>query len=277
MKTVPILGIPVSQVNYDSALNCITQWVEEPNGKVHSVVAANAHVITETVLNPEFRDAIISADMTVPDGMPLVWASRILGSKIRDRCYGPTLMRKTLEESETKGFTHYFYGSTQDTLAKLAETINKTWPGTTIAGVQSPTFGDFVDEVELANISAINQSGAQILWVAMGCPKQELWMHRYRRHLAVKVVLGVGAAFDFVAGIKPRAPRWMQRIGMEWFFRLCCEPRRLWRRYLIRNPLFVVLLALQLCRLKRFAAPNRGAGPQRSTEERPSGRGTGSG
>ena len=250
MKTVNILNTQVAQVTYDSAIAQLSAWLKEDFGAVHSVVAANVHVVTEALISPEFRKAIDGVDMIVPDGMPLVWASRMLGSRLKDRCYGPTLMRKMLAQEDAAA-VHYLYGSTESTLEKLAGVIRAECPKAVLAGMASPPFGDFVDDVELSNISAINNSGANLLWVGLGCPKQELWLHRYRAHLKTRVAVGVGAAFDFIAGVKPQAPGWMQNSGLEWLFRLGSEPGRLWKRYFLRNPYFVYKFALQLVRSRR--------------------------
>lgn len=245
-----ILGIPVSQVAYEDVMNAIECWIDEADGRAHSIVVANVHNITETALSPAFRQAVSSADMIVPDGMPLVWASRMLGSRLSGRCYGPTLMEKSLDRFQAKGTTHFLYGSTPGVLVRLKHAISTRWPAAGIAGMHSPPFGAMVDDIERANIEDINKSGAQILWVGTGSPKQELWMHRYRSLLKPRVVAGVGAAFDFIAGAKPQAPGWMQDNGLEWFFRLSTEPRRLWKRYLFRNPYFAFQFTLQLLKLR---------------------------
>jgi N-acetylglucosaminyldiphosphoundecaprenol N-acetyl-beta-D-mannosaminyltransferase len=245
-----ILGVPVAQVTYEKALDLVRQWVCEPaQPRCRTVAAANVHVVTEAALHADFAGAVRNADLVLPDGMPLVWAGRMLGSRLADRCYGPTLMEKALDRFRP-ACSHYLYGSTQSTLNDLVVAIQRRWPGVRIVGAVSPPFGPFDDRVEEANIAAINASGADILWIGMGCPKQELWMHRYRDRLNVKVVLAVGAAFDFIAGRVPQAPRWMQQAGLEWAFRLWAEPKRLWRRYLFRNPYFVAQFGLQLCGLR---------------------------
>jgi len=211
------------------------------------VVLANVHVLTEAHLHPEYRQAVLDADMLAPDGMPLRWASDMLGGgALPDRCYGPEFFARALAASEQRGWRHYLYGATTPTLQLLRGEIERRWPGARVVGAAEPPFGPLDDRVELDNIRAINDAGADLVWVAMGCPKQELWMARYRQHLTAPVTFGVGAGFDFVAGTKAQAPGWMQRRGLEWLFRLGVEPRRLWRRYLVRNPLFIWLLARQL-------------------------------
>lgn len=249
LHIVSVLGVPISQATYDDVLGRMFEWRGESGCRTRSVVAANVHVITEAARNEAFGEAVRGADLVLPDGMPLVWASRALGSRLPDRCYGPTLMEKALDVFRPD-CCHYLYGSTESTLRDLVAAIRHRWPGVRIVGAVSPPFGPLNDGVEEANIAAINTSGADILWVGMGCPKQELWMHRYRDRLNVKVVLAVGAAFNFIAGTVPQAPSWMQRMGLEWAFRLWAEPKRLWRRYLFRNPYFMAQFALQLCGLR---------------------------
>ena len=157
-------------------------------------------------------------------------------------------MEKTLDAFQGSGATHYLYGATPATLEKLEQQIKIRWPYAVIAGSESPPFGDFNDSVELGNIEKINASGAEFVWVGMGCPKQERWMQHYRRHLNAKVVLAVGAAFDFIAGTVSQSPPLMQNSGLEWLYRLAMEPRRLWKRYFLRNPYFIAMFAAQYIR-----------------------------
>lgn len=249
METKHILGVPIAQASYESTCACIREWLDG-KPQVHSIVAANVHVVTESALNPVYAEAIRSADLIVPDGVPLVWASRMLGNRSASRCYGPALMEYVLADSEKTAGTHYLYGSTPDPLARLQSVISARWPKVTLVGAASPSFGPLVDEEELRNIQAINSAGPDILWIGTGCPKQELWMHQHRDRVNARVVAGVGAAFDYLAGVKPRPAAWVQKAGLEWAHRLCVEPRRLWQRYLFRNPYFVLQFCLQLAGLK---------------------------
>jgi len=173
-----------------------------------------------------------------------------------DRCYGPELFQRALAASQEAGWCHYLYGATDDTLELMRATISRRWPRARIVGAASPPFGPLDDQQELANIRRMNDSGADLIWVGMGCPKQERWMNRYRKQLEAHVALGVGAGFDFLAGIKRQAPAWMQDHGLEWLHRLGTEPGRLWKRYLVRNPMFMVLLGRQL-----LTNPRRGGRP----------------
>ncbi len=250
LPVIPILSVPIAQVTYDEALDQMRSWIRARKTAPETVIAANVHVVTEAALNPQFREATLDASMVTPDGMPLVWASRLLGGKLRDRCYGPILMAKTLEAFQQDGVRHAFYGTRTETLGKLRVRIARQWPKAEIADMRAPPFGPFDDRVESANLAAINETKPDILWVAMGCPKQELWMRRYRHQADCNVILAVGAAFDFLAGMIPQAPTALQRLGLEWVFRLVAEPRRLWKRYIIRNPYFIFQFTLQLLKLR---------------------------
>lgn len=255
MKTISILNVPIHEATYAGVLEAMNEWCAATPRTPHAVVVANVHVVTEAALQPAYHAAVTEAALVVPDGTPLMWSMRWLGSPIRERCYGPTLMQLALMSFRTQQRTHFFYGSTDETLAKLKRQVVRRWPGVRIVGMHSPPFGPFDDEAEICNILEINRAAPDILWVAMGCPKQELWMHRYRHVLKVPVVIGVGAAFDFIAGTVRQAPPLLQRVGLEWFFRLCIEPRRLWRRYVFRNPYFVAQLFLQLTGLRWYQKP----------------------
>lgn len=243
-KTIRILKTDINQVTYDDALVLFRRWMAD-DLPVRTVVAANVHLVTEAALNTEYAETISDADLVTADGMPLVWASRLLGGSLTARCYGPTLMEETLDHFQDSKATHFFYGSTPDVLEKLRQKVKVRWPQAEIAGSFSPPFGDFNEKEDLKNISMINASGADFVWVGMGCPKQERWMQLYRRHLKADAVLAVGAAFDFIAGTVSQAPAAFQRTGMEWLYRFAMEPKRLWKRYLFRNPYFVIKFLIQ--------------------------------
>lgn len=192
------------------------------------------------------RAAVLDATLAVPDGQPLVWALRLLGHRRATRVYGPDLMEKTCARCAQKGIPVYLYGGRSPEALRLLESrLRERFPGLPIAGGFSPPFRQ-LDAAEREQVAGeINRSGAQIVWVGTGQPKQELWMHRMRPLLAAPLLVGVGAAFDFHAGIVSQAPRWMRRAGLEWCYRLSREPRRLWRRYLTQNPRFIAAFARQ--------------------------------
>jgi N-acetylglucosaminyldiphosphoundecaprenol N-acetyl-beta-D-mannosaminyltransferase len=203
--------------------------------------------------DPELRRAVLGADFIVPDGVPLVWALRLLGHPLETRVYGPDLMEAACARSARTGQRFYLYGGRNPgALAQLARQLRLRHPGLQIVGGQAPPFRPLTPAEQDAVAEDINRSRADVVWVGIGVPKQEKWMARMRERLDAPVLIGVGAAFDFHAGLIPQAPAWLQRNGMEWAFRLAHEPRRLWRRYLRYNPRFVAGFARQ------YAASRRG-------------------
>jgi len=192
-----------------------------------------------------FRKMINNADLVTPDGMPLVWMMRLKGQRDQQRVYGPTLMLHVLEAAARENIPIGFYGGRPEVLKLLEERVKTCYGGLPIAFSMSPPFTEMTANQDEQVVDQINQSGARILFVGLGCPKQEIWMFRHRDKINA-VMLGGGAAFDFHAGVKPQAPSWMQNIGLEWLFRLSTEPRRLWKRYLYHNPRFAVLAMADL-------------------------------
>jgi N-acetylglucosaminyldiphosphoundecaprenol N-acetyl-beta-D-mannosaminyltransferase len=194
---------------------------------------------------PEFRRILRRADMITPDGMPLVWILRLKGAKNQQRVYGPNFMLHVLEMATCKTIPVGFYGGEPNTLHKLVERMKSAYPGLKVDYAFSPPFR-VLSESELDEIrQGIVKSGVRILLVGLGCPRQERWIDA-QRGVIPAVMIGVGAAFDFHAGLKPQAPAWMQKLGLEWLFRLLTEPRRLWKRYLYSVPRFIVLAAADL-------------------------------
>jgi N-acetylglucosaminyldiphosphoundecaprenol N-acetyl-beta-D-mannosaminyltransferase len=189
--------------------------------------------------NEQALFSVNAADLATPDGMPVVWIGKLMGYKNIRRVYGPELMQKICEISQNKGYSNYLYGSSPEVLKKLRDRLNKLYPGINFKGVFSPPFRQLTSEEDDKIVGDINNASPDIVWVGLGSPKQDLWMHEHRNKINAPVMIGVGAAFDFVAGTKPQAPRWMRKVGLEWFFRLMTEPKRLWRRYLVDNTLFV--------------------------------------
>jgi N-acetylglucosaminyldiphosphoundecaprenol N-acetyl-beta-D-mannosaminyltransferase len=199
--------------------------------------------------SPDFASAVNNADLVAPDGMPLVWMMRWKGRRNQARVYGPTLMLHVLDLAAKEGIPVGFHGSSETVLNALKAKMSARFPGLHICYSFSPPYREVSPSEDAAFVEQINQSGARILFVGLGCPKQELWMWRHRATVN-SVMIGVGAAFDFHAGAKPQAPAWMQKNGLEWLFRWMAEPRRLWKRYLYHNPRFVFLAAADL--LKHF-------------------------
>ena len=242
-----ILGVAIDTVSYASATSTILNWVQTSRSR--SVFLANVHMVMEAHDDPVFRILINRGDLVTPDGMPLVWVLRRQGYDLRDRVYGPTLMLWVLEAAAREGVPVGFYGGQPSVLAKLVEQMRARFPALRIAFSLSPPFRAMTEAEGLAVVRAINESGARILFVGLGCPKQERWIDHHTGEGENKVravMLGVGAAFDFHAGTLRQAPPWMQSHGLEWLFRLAMEPRRLWKRYLKHNPRFAALVLMAL-------------------------------
>jgi N-acetylglucosaminyldiphosphoundecaprenol N-acetyl-beta-D-mannosaminyltransferase len=237
--TAEVLGVPLALTDYEQTLD----WIDDAVASGHRgyVCVAATHTVMATQDDPALRAAVLAADFTVPDGQPLVWALKALGHDVSDRVYGPDLMEQACARAAQTGRRFYLYGGRNPgALAQLARSLRLRYPGLPIVGGQAPPFRELTDAEEEAVAADIKRSGADVVWVGLGVPKQEKWMARMRHRVSASVLIGVGAAFDFHAGLIPQAPGWMQRAGLEWLFRLAQEPRRLWRRYLRYNPRFVV-------------------------------------
>jgi len=201
---------------------------------------------------PEVRAALNGAEWVTPDGMPVVWALRLRGARAAGRVYGPDLMAALSQAATTHGQPQFYLGGAEGVAEALAHTLAQRYPGLVVAGTYTPPFRDLTSEEEAAMLDRLNASGAAVIWVGLGSPKQDLWMARYRPHLRAPLLIGVGAAFDFFTGRQRQAPRWMQRSGLEWLFRLASQPGRLWRRYLVYNPKFLWHFSLQLAGLRHY-------------------------
>ena len=244
VPSAPVLGIPLALVDYEGTLDWIDAMVASHRrgyvcvSAVHTVMAAHE--------DQGLRAAVLGADLVVPDGQPLVWALNALGHDLRDRVYGPTLMWKACERAPRAGTRFFLYGGRDpQALAALEDRLVADHPGLEIVGRHSPPFRALTAAEEAEVAAAIDASGADVVWVGIGVPKQEKWMAAMRPRLRAPVLVGVGAAFDFHASLIPQAPSWLQARGLEWAFRLWQEPRRLWRRYLRYNPRFVLGFARQ--------------------------------
>ena len=239
-----VLGVHVSPVDMPSALEAIKRWIT--NQDKQYVCVTGVHGIIESYHDDALRRIHNSAGMVTPDGMPLVWIGRRLGFKQMDRVYGPDLMLNVCELSLKMRYRHFFFGAAPGVPEKLAQELQDRFPGLTVCGTYSPPFGEVSREEDARIVEMINASEPDIVWVGISTPKQEKWMANHLGTLHAPVLIGVGAAFDIHSGLKRQAPIWMQRSGLEWLFRLSTEPKRLWRRYAINNPLFVALAARQL-------------------------------
>ncbi len=244
LHTHPILGSPLAVLDYAQAVAIAREWSESDG--VFAVAAANTHVVSLARHETPFRAALEKFDLLLPDGMPLVWClNRTLPSQqqLRDRVYGPTFMLRLLEaSSHDPAARHFLLGGPQLLLDQLALQLVRQMPALKIAGTYVPPFGEWDEAEDLKIIRAIGDSRAQYIWVGLGCPKQELWIARNKHRLPRGVYIAVGAAFAFHAGQVKQAPRWLQDRGLEWLYRLWSEPRRLARRYLRYNSLFLYYL-----------------------------------
>jgi N-acetylglucosaminyldiphosphoundecaprenol N-acetyl-beta-D-mannosaminyltransferase len=224
----------------------------------------------ESQHDQRLRDIHNKAGLVTPDGMPLVFMAHRLGFKTVSRVYGPDLMRKLTELSATNGYRQFYYGGAPGVAERLVAALKSRHPELQVAGILTPPFRDLTPAEDAAVIDRINAAEADIVWVGLSTPKQELWMASHAARLNAAALIGVGAAFDFLAGTKSQAPAWMQRSGLEWLYRLACEPRRLWKRYSRIVPYFLVFASLQLLRSRLSGSngtQNDEEGPVRGTSE----------
>jgi len=243
-----VIGAFIDALSWDEALGRLIAWGGARESRY--VCICNAHSVVTATQDPAFRDVIEKADTATPDGMPVAWMLRRLGFAGQQRINGPDLMWRYLAEAERLGQVVFFYGSQDETLEQLKAAMAKSFPALRVGGMVSPPFRALSAAEDQAYVDQINNAGTAVLFVGLGCPKQEKWMAEHRGRVNA-VMVGVGAAFDYHAGTITRAPLWMQRNGLEWLHRLCSEPRRLWRRYFVTNTLFVLGAVRQLAGAKR--------------------------
>lgn len=242
MESCSVIGTPLAVTDYAGAIAQAQTWALE-KAAPRCIAAANTHVVTLARRDPVFREALRKFDLILPDGMPLVWVmNRRLAEPLRDRVYGPTFMLRCLEATEGTPLRHLLVGGTDELLGHLREKLLAQFPKLQLAESYAPPFGKWSEEEDARILEHIRASGADFVWIGLGCPKQELWLARYKRQLPPAVYSAVGAAFAFHAGRVRQAPAWMQDRGLEWLFRLCAEPQRLWRRYFVYNSFFLMYL-----------------------------------
>lgn len=244
-SSVDVLGTRVDSTTLADAADLVTGWAL--NRESRSVAVATVNNVMQGYDHHDYRAAMRRSDLVTPDGMPLVWALRWFEAPVAERVAGADLMPAILREAMANGLPVAFYGGAPGVLERLTSQAQAAFPGLRVAFAWSPPFRSLSEEEESRVVDDIRASGARIVFVGLGCPKQELWMDRMRGRLPA-VTVGVGAAFDFLVGNKRRAPRFLQRAGLEWAFRLGSEPRRLWRRYVFQNPRFIALFSAQLAR-----------------------------
>jgi N-acetylglucosaminyldiphosphoundecaprenol N-acetyl-beta-D-mannosaminyltransferase len=252
MPTLPrinVLGVGISAINLTQAIAEIEGWIDR--GERHYVNVCTVHTVMECQQDDRLRQIVNRSGLSTPDGMPLVWLSRWGGHQNAGRVYGPDLMLALCERSQTTGHRHYFYGGMPGVADLLVTKLRGRFPGLHVAGTYTPPFRPAGAIEDQAVINAINDTSPDIVWVGLGTPKQDFWVGLHRPLLTAPVVIAIGAAFDFHAGLLKQAPSWMQRSGLEWLFRLSQEPRRLAYRYLVYNPLFLTMVAMQQAGLSR--------------------------
>jgi N-acetylglucosaminyldiphosphoundecaprenol N-acetyl-beta-D-mannosaminyltransferase len=242
-----VLGTWIDALDWDEALDRVMAWSDERTSRY--VCVCNVHSVVTATRDAEFRRALSGAALTTCDGAPIAWTLRRLGFPRQQRISGPDLMSRYLRRADALGHRVYLYGSTPATLLKLQSRLAQEFPGIRVVGAHSPAFAPPTRAQDAAEVADINRSAANVVFVGLGCPKQEKWMASHLGGVAA-LMIGVGAAFDYHAGMLPRAPLRLQRYGLEWLFRLYCEPRRLMRRYLVTNSLFVIQVGLQLAQRK---------------------------
>lgn len=249
-RKINCLTVGISTISLGEAICFMAAHVD--GGVRCRIHLCTVHTVMEGRLDPTLRAFLNHADLATPDGMPLVWFCRSQGCQGITRVYGPDLMLACCEQSLAKGYRHFFYGGAPGVAEKLAAALQSRYPGLQVAGIHTPPFRPVGAVEDHSIIEAINALQPDIIWVGLGTPKQDYWLARHRPLLDAPVLVAVGAAFDMLSGRIPQAPRWMQRSGLEWLFRLSKEPRRLAYRYLVYNPLFVIHACLQLSGLRQY-------------------------
>jgi N-acetylglucosaminyldiphosphoundecaprenol N-acetyl-beta-D-mannosaminyltransferase len=244
-----VLGVRVDGVQVPEVVSLMERWIQE-RAAVHYIAVTGMHGIMEAQQDPGFRSILKAADLVVPDGMPLVWLGRWHGYALRRRVYGPELM-ETFCRTTGPSYRHFFYGGGPGVADRVAEVLKQRY-GVNAVGTYSPPFRPLTEEENTQVSCQIQTAAPEVVWVGLSTPKQERWMYEHRPRLTVPLIAGVGAAFDFISGTVKQAPAWMQENGLEWFFRLIQEPRRLWRRYLILGSRFAWNVPLELLGLKKF-------------------------
>jgi N-acetylglucosaminyldiphosphoundecaprenol N-acetyl-beta-D-mannosaminyltransferase len=246
-----VLGVRVDAVQIAEVCARVEKWIQNRDG-CRYIALTGMHGIMEARHDPTFKSILNAADLVVPDGTPLVWLGRFRGRPLACRVYGPELMLEVCRQMATRGCNHFLVGGAPGVADRLATVLSHRFPGLVISGTCSPPFQLMTEAQEEELVATINRAAPDIVWVGLGTPKQERWMHRHRDCLKAAVLLGVGAAFDINSGTRNQAPRWMRENGWEWLFRLFQEPRRLWRRYLLCGPQFLFYVALEVLNLRTF-------------------------
>jgi exopolysaccharide biosynthesis WecB/TagA/CpsF family protein len=235
---VDVLGIHVSVTNLDHTIGTFAGWIEQ--GRRQLVCVTDMNALLHARADARLTEVYNASGLTVPDGMPLVWAGKKAGFEEMDRVAGPDLLERVLAEAAERGWTQYFYGGAEGVAEELRERFQDRHPALKVVGVECPPYRALTDAEDAETVARLNEARPDIVWVGLGAPKQERWMADHRDRLNATILIGVGAAFDFHTGRLERAPQWMQRAGLEWSYRLYKEPRRLWKRYVLGIPRFLL-------------------------------------
>jgi N-acetylglucosaminyldiphosphoundecaprenol N-acetyl-beta-D-mannosaminyltransferase len=238
----------VHLVSVSHTVDYLENWVDIRDGRCHQVVVTGFHGLMEAHKRPDVRSILNEADLWVPDGIAPVWMARRRGHRSVARAPGAEIMREFLSRANERGYRSFFYGDTEETLSALKDRVSSRYPGHRIVGCYSPPFRTPTPDEEDRIIQEINAARPDVLWVALGMPKQEIWIHERKHQLQVPVAIGVGAAFGFLAGTVSRCPAWVGRAGFEWVYRFLREPKKLWRRDLLDGPRFLFLAGMELLR-----------------------------
>ncbi|MFC1481908.1 WecB/TagA/CpsF family glycosyltransferase [Candidatus Neomarinimicrobiota bacterium] len=238
-----ILGVGISKVNLERTFQIMDEWIREK--KREYIILAGAHGIVECQSDDKLRSIYNNAGLVTPDGMPEVWLGRIKGVKEIEKVYAPDIMMGIFARSASEGYRHFFYGGKEGVAELLTIRMEEEYPGIEIVGSYYPPFRPLTGDEGNDVIDQINRSGADIVWVGLGCPKQDFWMAHFRDRLEAPILIGVGAGFDFLSGEKPLAPKFIQNSGFEWFYRMLSEPMRLGRRYMRIVPKFIFLILME--------------------------------
>jgi N-acetylglucosaminyldiphosphoundecaprenol N-acetyl-beta-D-mannosaminyltransferase len=245
-----VLGVGISAINLDMAIASVAEALDQ-QAKGY-VCVTGVHGVSEAQRDPAFRAILNQSFLTTPDGMPMVWMGRWQGFREMSRVYGPDLMLRVCEASQARGWTHFLYGGAPGVAEALQRRLEQRFPGLKIVGVHTPPFRPLAADEEQELVRQVAALKPHIFWVGLSTPKQERFMAQYASQLDATLFFGVGAAFDIHAGRIRQAPRWMQRSGLEWLFRLACDPGRLWQRYLVNNPLFILRALSQLTGITKY-------------------------
>jgi N-acetylglucosaminyldiphosphoundecaprenol N-acetyl-beta-D-mannosaminyltransferase len=246
-----VLGVRIGALQITDVIERMQAWISQRDGS-HFIAVVNVHVVMEAQHDPSFRRVLETADLRVPDGMPLVWVGRARGHQLQRRVYGPDLLVDFCQHTQDLGYRHFFYGGAPGVPEALTKSLKQKFPGLNVVGSYSPPFRHLTAEEDSQEVEMIRVAKPDVLWVGLGCPKQERWISEHLDRLGVPIMVGVGQAFDIHSGRSKQAPSWLREHGLEWLYRLVAEPRRLWRRYLLYNSQFIVCESLEILGLKRF-------------------------